>query len=653
MNLPTWYSTGSVSVESGSTTVSGSGVLWGTGGTDDNIMVGDLFSVPSEPMVPAIPIASVSADGDLELLWAWPGADVTAQPYIIRYVGIIERSTRANRMALERMGEISAWYDVIVETDADRLALETAGSPLRAGYRVLVKADGVIWAKETSTYGAWIGPVEFKGDKGEKGWSPVYGLVEDGERRVEQLVEWVGGTGTAPTASVGKYRGSTGLVDDIEDATDVRGPAGDIDGVTPYWQERLTQDADAEEALGGLGVTSFWQDRLTADADQVDALTALGAASSNDPVLTGAVRIATDGGDISITGDSTPFTPDRAFYTIYNDDVRDFTLRVTSTWEGEAGSAFNNNDSVLSEVRNRVLSDSANQSWAVSAANAYNDIPVGVVDSGMRVGVLGWAVSVNIAGYTHAGRLNEQYGVWGRAGFQGGGAFQSPSTARLNRAVGVRGEIATESPNARMDVAIAGLFESVCANAQIDDNYAVYARASGATTTNYSFWGEAGKIRNKGDIEIVSGATAGVLFNSGTNVGFATNLAKSAGQYMTVNGSTWTSLSDARIKTDVETVSVLDKLDQFRAVTYTNLLTGIEEFGVIAQEMAQCFPEFVVQGNDDPECVPTGIDDAGMWKVTGYERMGAYALQGVKELLQLVRDLQDEVVSLRAAQKSH
>jgi hypothetical protein len=34
---------------------------------------------------------------------------------------------------------------------------------------VLVKADGVIWAKETSTYGDWIGPVEFKGDTGEKG----------------------------------------------------------------------------------------------------------------------------------------------------------------------------------------------------------------------------------------------------------------------------------------------------------------------------------------------------------------------------------------------------------------------------------------------------------------------------------------------------
>jgi hypothetical protein len=153
MNLKTWYDSGSATVLSGSTIVTGTGALWGTGGTDDNIMVGDLFSVPSQPMVPAIPIASVSAAGELELLWAWPGADVTAQPYIIRYVGIIERSTRANRMALERMSEISAWYDVIVETDADRLTLETAGSPLRAGlsragegrWRYLGKGNQHLW----------------------------------------------------------------------------------------------------------------------------------------------------------------------------------------------------------------------------------------------------------------------------------------------------------------------------------------------------------------------------------------------------------------------------------------------------------------------------------------------------------------------------
>jgi hypothetical protein len=269
MNLKTWYDSGLATVLSGSTTVTGTGALWGTGGPDDNIMVGDLFSVPSQPMVPAIPIAAVSADGELELLWAWPGADVTAQPYIIRYVGIIERSTRANRMALERMGEISAWYDVIVETDTDRLALETAGSPLRANYRVLVQNDGVIWGKATSAYGDWIGPVEFRGpsitlDVTEVDEVP-FGVPPD-----LRLIPRAGGYNVefdSPRGMIFEKGTITTLAPDQQAAWGwepilggyrlhlaiPRGPTGDIDGVTPFWVSRLGADADAEAARLALG----------------------------------------------------------------------------------------------------------------------------------------------------------------------------------------------------------------------------------------------------------------------------------------------------------------------------------------------------------------------------------------------------------------
>jgi hypothetical protein len=92
---------------------------------------------------------------------------------------------------------------------------------------------------------------------------------------------------------------------------------------------------------------------------------------------------------------------------------------------------------------------------------------------------------------------------------------------------------------------------------------------------------------------------------------------------------------------------VLDRLDGFRAVTYYNDLTGREEVGVIAQEMHQCFPEFVTTGNDDPNFVPKSLMDEGAWNVS-YDRQGAYALQGVKELLALVRDLQAEVADLKS-----
>lgn len=280
MHTPTWYSTGTASVEGGSTTVTGTGTLWGDGAVNENIMVGDRFIVPSQPLIPAIPIASVTDDGELELLWPWPGTEIAGQPYIIEYVGIIERSTRANRMALERMGEISAWYDVIVETDAERIALETAGSPLRANYRVMVRAEGFIWAKQTSAYGDWIGPVAFKGDTGDKGWSAVYAVVVDGARRVEQVVSWVGGEGTAPTFGIGKYRGPMGLVDAIGDATDVRGPAGNISGVTTFWQGRITVDATLAAARAGLGIAIPTQPEAEAGLENTKFMTSLTTAQA-------------------------------------------------------------------------------------------------------------------------------------------------------------------------------------------------------------------------------------------------------------------------------------------------------------------------------------------------------------------------------------
>lgn len=62
------------------------------------------------------------------------------------------------------------------------------------------------------------------GVAGDDGWSPVFGLVTDGERRVLQLVDWVGGEGTKP--STGQYIGPTGLVATPAEAVDLRGSQG-------------------------------------------------------------------------------------------------------------------------------------------------------------------------------------------------------------------------------------------------------------------------------------------------------------------------------------------------------------------------------------------------------------------------------------------
>jgi hypothetical protein len=63
-----------------------------------------------------------------------------------------------------------------------------------------------------------------KGDAGNAGWSPVLATISDGARRVHQVIDWTGGEGAKP--ATGDYIGLTGLVPNIADGIDIRGPAG-------------------------------------------------------------------------------------------------------------------------------------------------------------------------------------------------------------------------------------------------------------------------------------------------------------------------------------------------------------------------------------------------------------------------------------------
>ena len=59
---------------------------------------------------------------------------------------------------------------------------------------------------------------------GPDGWSPVLAVVSDGERRVFQIADWVGGETAKP--ATGGYVGSTGIVGTAALAVDIRGPQG-------------------------------------------------------------------------------------------------------------------------------------------------------------------------------------------------------------------------------------------------------------------------------------------------------------------------------------------------------------------------------------------------------------------------------------------
>lgn len=65
---------------------------------------------------------------------------------------------------------------------------------------------------------------------GDRGWTPTFAIVSDGERRVQQLTGYVGGTGDEPTDNVNDYVGPAGYVSLIASAVDLRGAAGEGEG---------------------------------------------------------------------------------------------------------------------------------------------------------------------------------------------------------------------------------------------------------------------------------------------------------------------------------------------------------------------------------------------------------------------------------------
>lgn len=204
------------------------------------------------------------------------------------------------------------------------------------------------------------------------------------------------------------------------------------------------------------------------------------------------------GGKVRMTTAASPPSPSGSVVHIHNEGDQALGLHVGSRWTGSKASPYQNRDSILSTVNNTVQDDSLNRSWAGSFANAYNSIPKGVTDSGERVGVIGWAVSVTQPGYLHEGTLREQVGIKGRSGFQGSGEYTSAETAVIDKAIGVRGEIVHDSPGATIQKARAGEFISAPNVHNVDNNVAVYALALYGRETNYSFYSPFGELFNAG-----------------------------------------------------------------------------------------------------------------------------------------------------------
>lgn len=132
------------------------------------------------------------------------------------------------------------------------------------------------------------------GGAGYNGWSPVLATVSDGDRRVLQVTDWTGGTGTKP--ATGLYVGSGGLVSNIAQGVDIRGATG------------ATGATGAPGSTGATGATGAAGTAATVTVGNVTTGNAgTNAQVSNSGTTTAAVlNFTIPRGDTGLTGATGP-----------------------------------------------------------------------------------------------------------------------------------------------------------------------------------------------------------------------------------------------------------------------------------------------------------------------------------------------------------
>jgi len=230
-----FYSDGTITLTNGSDIATGNMVAW-----DPAVLPFD-FVFPQNGTAGMAVIAEVLAVNQIRLAMPWAGPTLTDVPYyMVRWANHIDPRFYAIRVSeyLTRIRDMPAtgpngWAPVPVPVaDGERRVLQIADwiggygtKPATGGY---LGPTGIVSdiSQATDVRGSQGADSTVPGPPGDKGWSPVYAIVADGARRVKQLVDYVGGTGTKPTVPANTYVGPTGYTTDISQATDERGPAG-------------------------------------------------------------------------------------------------------------------------------------------------------------------------------------------------------------------------------------------------------------------------------------------------------------------------------------------------------------------------------------------------------------------------------------------
>lgn len=189
------------------------------------------------------PVYSVESDGTRRVLKIvdWTGGTGTKPSTTNQYVGstgIVSSAAEAVDIRGPQGGQgdpgtpgNNGYAPVSsVESDGTRRVVKivdwTGGSGTKPAINKYLGPTGFVdTAAEAVDIRGAAGTAGGDGSNGTLGWTPVLSVVSDGSRRVYQIVDWVGGTGTKPSTT-NQFIGPSGIVGTAAAAVDIRGTTG-------------------------------------------------------------------------------------------------------------------------------------------------------------------------------------------------------------------------------------------------------------------------------------------------------------------------------------------------------------------------------------------------------------------------------------------
>lgn len=100
-----------------------------------------------------------------------------------------------------------------------------------------------------------------------------------------------------------------------------------------------------------------------------------------------------------------------------------------------------------------------------------------------------------------------------------------------------------------------------------------------------------------------------------------------------------TAYSDIKLKENIKPLkNSLELIDRLEVVHYDWKDNGKSDIGVIAQEIEKVFPEFVLEIQDDIN---------GTVKTVDYSKLAVVSLQGIKELLNIIENMKNDINRLK------